>query len=568
MAKLTPDEGKEGATSSPWTKRAHMSVVDAIHSPLPQLSARAAVKLPGGQSPHVSQTKASPPGILFEGSPRHDAASGRRAARALIQPAPHGFTVAEPLSAAPLLARASLAAPLQAAARSSFSQGVLFTDSKGFIKSSSQLRRPEPVEDCLQSLWSHGKPTSPDTVQDPLDAPVTPAASSPTVVKASKEHPGEGINASAAVLAAPASWEQVKKSMLGQVLRARRISANDDLKFELQSLSPDAPKCKVQPHKILEMLKDVPWFKRISNTKMRHLLRRSALVYFEEGQTILRENSYGSAFYLLLEGQTMITSKARNIDVTQLPGSFFGESALAVNVHVRREASVEALENSWCLRVNAIDVTELGIELDELKKIYLAKALSRVRWFDMLTASKLSALGRIMEIESFPPNRVIFGEGEMADKMYIVISGRVTIFKRRVGGTPQPSDRVDPTDSTWAKQNMLLAEFSPQSKSPWFGEVAIFDQSPRSASAFTVESTELLSVHMSQAKRLIQLIPEFFQMNAAYRAAYNVTNQLNGTEKAPSHIGAKMTSPIAEKRAAEKPAPVEVKKSVLAALAG
>ena len=253
----------------------------------------------------------------------------------------------------------------------------------------------------------------------------------------------------------------------------------------------------------------------------------------------------------------MITSKARNIDVTQLPGSFFGESALAVNVHVRREASVEALENSWCLRVNAIDVTELGIELDELKKIYLAKALSRVRWFDMLTASKLSALGRIMEIESFPPNRVIFGEGEMADKMYIVISGRVTIFKRRVGGAPQPSDRVDPTDSTWAKQNMLLAEFSPQSKSPWFGEVAIFDQSPRSASAFTVESTELLSVHMSQAKRLIQLIPEFFQMNAAYRAAYNVTNQLNGTEKAPSHIGAKMTSPIAEKRAAEKPAPVE-----------
>ena len=52
--------------------------------------------------------------------------------------------------------------------------------------------------------------------------------------------------------------------------------------------------------------------------------------------------------------------------------------------------------------------------LEALKKIYLAKLLSRVRWFDMLTASKLTALGRIMEIEAFPANRAIFEEGELA----------------------------------------------------------------------------------------------------------------------------------------------------------
>ena len=93
--------------------------------------------------------------------------------------------------------------------------------------------------------------------------------------------------------------------------------------------------------RVLALLAEVPWFKRgVSNTKLRRLLRRGALVHFEEGATILRENSYGSAFYLLLDGSCVATSPSRNIDVTQHAGSSFGEAALAMpSVHVRREAS-------------------------------------------------------------------------------------------------------------------------------------------------------------------------------------------------------------------------------------
>ena len=162
----------------------------------------------------------------------------------------------------------------------------------------------------------------------------------------------------------------------------------------------------------------------------------------------------------------------------------------------------------------------------------------------MLTASKLTALGRLMEIEAYPANRAIFEEGEAADKMYVVVSGRVGIFKRR------PGEPANPGSETWASQNMLLAEFSPDAKSPWFGETALFNQAPRQATAFTVESTQLLSCHRSQAQKMKQLIPEFFQMNATYSKAYKVTNQLNGSDdSAPSHLSAKMAAPVGLKTA-------------------
>ena len=89
------------------------------------------------------------------------------------------------------------------------------------------------------------------------------------------------------------------------------------------------------------------------------------------------------------------------------------------------------------------------MNLEPLRKIYLAKLLSRVRWFDMLTAPKLSLLAQLMEVETFPANRSIFEEGDVADRMYIVVSGRVSIFKRKNGGAPSPGAKeVQPDEET------------------------------------------------------------------------------------------------------------------------
>ena len=114
------------------------------------------------------------------------------------------------------------------------------------------------------------------------------------------------------------------------------------------------------------MLNAVTWFRRLSNSELRKLLGRSEVVFFNRGAQILRESSYGSAFYMLIEGAVCCKSESKHIDVALQPGACFGESALATSVHVRREATVTALDDSWCLRMTAKDMLDLPVDLDSL----------------------------------------------------------------------------------------------------------------------------------------------------------------------------------------------------------
>ena len=108
---------------------------------------------------------------------------------------------------------------------------------------------------------------------------------------------------------------------------------------------------------------------------------------------------------------------------------------------------------------------------------------------------------------------------------YIVVSGLVGIFLEIATSDPAK-------DGESSSSHKLLAQFSPESKSPWFGEAAILatdgqELPRRGASAFTLQQTQLLSIHSSKAKRFIEVVPEFFEMNATYQKAYSKTNQLS-----------------------------------------
>ena len=137
------------------------------------------------------------------------------------------------------------------------------------------------------------------------------------------------------------------------------------------------------------------------------ILSRGRVAFFRQGTTILRENSYGSAFYVLLEGHVVASSTRRRIDAALNPGSCFGEVALvATSVRMRREASVTALDDAWCLRLSGSDVTSMrNVDLGALSQIYFAKLLSDVRWFNLITPKKLQEVAQLMQIENFSPSR-------------------------------------------------------------------------------------------------------------------------------------------------------------------
>lgn len=105
--------------------------------------------------------------------------------------------------------------------------------------------------------------------------------------------------------------------------------------------------CGVLPAQALKLLGQVPWFHNLTNTELRRLFKRCHLTFFRRGACVLRENTRGSAFMLLIEGRLFAHSKRREIDHMIVAGTSFGEAALASECGARREAVVYALDDSW-----------------------------------------------------------------------------------------------------------------------------------------------------------------------------------------------------------------------------
>jgi CRP/FNR family cyclic AMP-dependent transcriptional regulator len=107
----------------------------------------------------------------------------------------------------------------------------------------------------------------------------------------------------------------------------------------------------------------------------------------------------------------------------------------------------------------------------------------RVPIFKELRDDFIVRLASVMDELSFPANYPIFKQGEEGRSLYIVASGRVRVH---IG-------------------NKQLAEVD---RGKYFGEMAVFDTQPRSASATTLEPCECLELTQEQLYDAIEETPE------------------------------------------------------------
>lgn len=97
--------------------------------------------------------------------------------------------------------------------------------------------------------------------------------------------------------------------------------------------------------------------------------------------------------------------------------------------------------------------------------------LANVALFQALTADERESLSRYVVLRRFPANTVVVLDGDDSDSLYIIVSGKVKVFLNDESG----------------KQVTL----NHQSTGEYFGEMALLDEQPRSASVMTVEPSEL-----------------------------------------------------------------------------
>jgi signal transduction histidine kinase len=110
--------------------------------------------------------------------------------------------------------------------------------------------------------------------------------------------------------------------------------------------------------------------------------------------------------------------------------------------------------------------------------------LRRVYFFRNLSSEELELIAEKCNKESFAPGDIIFAENSQADKFYIVIDGKVEVWKNYYD--PRPD---------------LLAVHG---AGHLFGEMALIDDLPRSATLVAREPTQVLFLYRSDFHNLIK----------------------------------------------------------------
>jgi cAMP-dependent protein kinase regulator len=209
---------------------------------------------------------------------------------------------------------------------------------------------------------------------------------------------------------------------------------------------------------------------------------------FAAGEVIIQEGEVGDKFFILERGKASVWRLDENQVEQKIdekgPGQYFGEVALVSSAP--RNATVRAVTPVTTLTLDYSDFNmcvrqyiNLASQVDETVKY--SWLLRGMPIFDELSSEKLDQLAASLQPETLEAGAVLFNEGDQADKFYIVESGEVLI-SRLIDGE--------------------LVEISRREPGEYFGEIALLQNRPRTATVTASIDTQLLSLEAEQFKEL------------------------------------------------------------------
>jgi len=120
------------------------------------------------------------------------------------------------------------------------------------------------------------------------------------------------------------------------------------------------------------------------------------------------------------------------------------------------------------------------------------KYLDRVDLFEGLTDEHAELLMERSRVRTFAANTIVVSEGDEGNSLFVVQSGALKAFLTDNAGREVTLSLLDPGD--------------------YFGELALLDEAPRSASVAAVTKSEVLQIPRSAFLALIEVHPACLQM--------------------------------------------------------
>lgn len=107
--------------------------------------------------------------------------------------------------------------------------------------------------------------------------------------------------------------------------------------------------------------------------------------------------------------------------------------------------------------------------------------------FKGLTGNELGRMVQALHVRSYHPGETVFAEGDIGRALFILESGRIELTRQGPDGGTIPLYTVRPGE--------------------WFGEMALLESLPRSATATAAEGSRLYLLYRTKLESLLQSEP-------------------------------------------------------------
>jgi CRP-like cAMP-binding protein len=211
---------------------------------------------------------------------------------------------------------------------------------------------------------------------------------------------------------------------------------------------------------------------------------------YEKNQTLFCEGDDGDKFYLILTGVVDIVvgkSPAYHKLASRGAGECFGEIALLEDTP--RTATALVSESSLFLVLGRGQfeqflqiVPSMKQELKKMAEQRMTTKIATLPLFKDLSEDNLALLASLFVFERFQPSTSVFNQGDEGDKFYLILKGRVKVI-------------VD---------GQQLVE---RGEGECFGEVALLESTPRTATVVADSDLVLLTLTREQFEKFMNWVP-------------------------------------------------------------
>jgi CRP-like cAMP-binding protein/Fe-S-cluster-containing hydrogenase component 2 len=213
-------------------------------------------------------------------------------------------------------------------------------------------------------------------------------------------------------------------------------------------------------------------------------------------EEILIEGQYDQVLYIMLSGYVRVMQSSSDGSVligTLKRGDFFGD----MNPRTTQPSAVSVTATTDCILLE-LSKPQLQSILDAsphaqslMDRTYNNRALRSelrgVSLFEGFNSEDLDRLTKTATVVRYPPETPIFDEGDVGDAFYLIRTGFVKILKER----PSAKD-------------LVLAYLR---EGQYFGEIALLNEDPRSASVMTLTETEVIQITKNDFNMLLESHP-------------------------------------------------------------